>query len=1175
MQPVTDSYRKRLKQRESFREIDFSNDLTLRKKYRLFSTDTLKSTEPKKLKITQNSSHPVSSRTTEPVPSTSKQEDLFCSQKPRRTVSDSSKDIKAGAYVHVKGKRKAPPPPSTSSGQSSTAVTPRSTYGRRKKRPAPPPPIDTQVTNNSAQLSTTSLLDDKDIRAIIEGTRFNFDFDIATPGTSNVTTGNNNSHSMPKATTSTGSEMSAAKRLTEEQKQHLIESVVKATSPDKMKDDSESTPIPTPSSSMSNVPSFMMDENVLTMDKGAYKFCKPERQENDLGLDMLDGNERPNTPVSPLSPRPWYKRPANVHKDYSLIPFKRDIFLKTIDRRKNKGEKNKLEDDLPEVPYCRNSLLENGNKLNLFARLRENRSEMNSQNKQEKRRSGIGIPNISELDREAAEILGQNNPLKPVEELVSRQKEINRLDSVEDEHEQSPPRSAKDLISKFEAQTNNSLGKVTVNPIFSKEAGSSGNKSTTASPVMKVKHQKETGLDSKPTPTNVDSFFKSWKCPYCTLENPSWKIVCLACDKLKPCDSVQKYFGSGQGPVRPQDGTMNKKEDRNKNGVKDEWDRKREKVLKYFRPNASPKGSNTSLNENPILKSETTDKQTKSNLLTKSASETSMFGNCSSNPTRKSSSPNRGLGSPALGLRRLVLERTREKSIEKQKRREEAEKVDNGKVTQISIKYAVSEVKASPLTKVENEYAQIAPKYEQKPEPKEEISFSTDVLNAILANSAANTSSNVKVGTTQVNGKPVTDSLTSTNEDLKQSNRDDIQSWITQPVHLSSVTKTEGKEEFKPKPPEIINNSLTSKLSPSKDNSIHQTSQDHLEIKYKDTVFARKEVFVTNQAYIAPASSKESLVDDTKKIETYKKEDIEMMPNEAEKPINVRIPMKTTSAPIKPTDEASIPKKMLVNEHVAPDPLNDPLKYDESVQGSAEFRAKKRQLSNREELEREKARLREMIREMNAKALADKYPVLQKKVPPHSDQSTKELQPETSPQQPKLGAIKKFFGNKSEKVSSAVQTTGILKKTDNDEVMLPTPVIDLSSKDVKSLETTEDYANLPLQPSQLACANISSKKEEEKVEKAKLRRQFRSHKGLDSFKASLNFPVKSMNRTNTLVINKLLRSLETAIADGEFDQAANYAMELAKMKVALSVTRQKDRPLSGAMGGDLELENIM
>ncbi|XP_063703107.1 uncharacterized protein LOC134832843 isoform X2 [Culicoides brevitarsis] len=1086
VQPVTDSYRKRLKQRESFREIDLLNDLTLRKKYRLFSTDT----EPKKRSKNASS---------EADPSSSQ-------QKPRRTVSDSSKDFKAGAYVHVKGKRKAPPPPQPNSEQSSTQVTPKSTYGRRKKRPAPAPPTTPEQNNT---LSTTSLLDDKDIRAIIDGTRFNFD----APSTSLAEEKREQSQSMPKPSTSRELQVaSPSKKLTEEQKQHLIESVVKATTPEKMENDEE-TPVPTPSSSMNNVPSFLMDENVLTMNKNAYKFCKPEKfQENETNLEVVEEDDRP---ISPLSPRPWYKRPSNSHKDYSLIPFKRETFLKTIDRKKNK---NKLEDDLPEVPFCRNSLLENGNKLNFFAKLRDNRAEITTPGKQEKRRSGIGIPNISELDREAAEILGQKH-MKPLEEGVNRQ------NSTENEHEQSPPRSAKELISKFEAQTNNSLGKVTVNPVF--VGSSNGNTSANASPVMKTKHD-EKNKSLKQNASNFDSVFKSWKCPYCTLENPSWKIVCLACDKLKPCDSVQKYFGPGQGPIRPQDGSMNKND-----AKKDDWDKKREKVLKYFRPNASPKGSNTSLNESQSAKN---DEKSTGNALQKSASETSMFGNEPAARMRKSSSPNRGMGSPALGLRRLVLERTREKSIEKQKIKDET-----GKVTQISITYAINETKPSTSENKENEYAQIEQKIDEKVEknePQEEISFSTDVFNAV--------------------------------------------SMGMKSVEEPKMTKKVENETFEaPKPIEKqkINSSNQSNVV----RAPQQTSKDHLEIKYKDTVFARKEVFITNQAYVAPTASKESLNEEKLPDKPQKIKNFE----EKEKPMSNQVTTKPPPVPVLPSESTqkvtSVPEKKELPQKIEETP--------KQPSESSDFEAKKRQLSNREELEREKARLREMIREMNAKALTDKYPVLKKKaaladeilkksdekrddppkdeIKPKEEPKIEQKSVETPPQQQKLGAIKKFFGNK---VSSSVQTTGILKKTECDET-IPITVTEISAPEVD--DTKEDYVNMPPGSPTIARANISSKKEEEKVEKAKLRRQFRSHKGLESFKSSLNFPSKSMNRTNTLVINKLLRSLENAIADGEFDQAANYAMELAKMKVALSVTRQKDRPLSGAMGGDLELENII
>lgn len=89
--PETDTYKARLKQREKRREND--KNLTLRKKYNLFfNRDTLKPT----IQDEDNSkSLPLMTRKME-------EEKMH-----RRTASESSKLKKAGAYCHVKGKRKA------------------------------------------------------------------------------------------------------------------------------------------------------------------------------------------------------------------------------------------------------------------------------------------------------------------------------------------------------------------------------------------------------------------------------------------------------------------------------------------------------------------------------------------------------------------------------------------------------------------------------------------------------------------------------------------------------------------------------------------------------------------------------------------------------------------------------------------------------------------------------------------------------------------------------------------------------------------------------------------------------------------------------------------------------------------------------------------------------------
>lgn len=123
--PETDTYKARLKQREKRREND--KNLTLRKKYNLFfNRETLLKPVPTLPEEDNSKSLPLMTR---------KMEDSE-EKKHRRTASESSKVKRAGAYCHVKGKRKAPQPPGSvklQDGHSTTSL-------RRKKRLAPPPP---------------------------------------------------------------------------------------------------------------------------------------------------------------------------------------------------------------------------------------------------------------------------------------------------------------------------------------------------------------------------------------------------------------------------------------------------------------------------------------------------------------------------------------------------------------------------------------------------------------------------------------------------------------------------------------------------------------------------------------------------------------------------------------------------------------------------------------------------------------------------------------------------------------------------------------------------------------------------------------------------------------------------------------------------------------------------
>lgn len=138
--PETDTYKARLKQREKRREND--KNLTLRKKYNLFfNRDTLKPRQSQHEEEDNTKSLPLMTRKME-------EEKMH-----RRTASESSKVKRAGAYCHVKGKRRAPQPPSGGSraslsdgggggGQSTMSL-------KRKKRLAPPPPAATLITPES------------------------------------------------------------------------------------------------------------------------------------------------------------------------------------------------------------------------------------------------------------------------------------------------------------------------------------------------------------------------------------------------------------------------------------------------------------------------------------------------------------------------------------------------------------------------------------------------------------------------------------------------------------------------------------------------------------------------------------------------------------------------------------------------------------------------------------------------------------------------------------------------------------------------------------------------------------------------------------------------------------------------------------------------------------------
>ncbi|XP_055634528.1 uncharacterized protein LOC129774693 [Toxorhynchites rutilus septentrionalis] len=994
--PYTDSYKRRVRQRDRTRELDKKYELTLRKKYNIFSSlreNVL--THEKDLTLTRDNqksayvdlSLPNAAKAVSNKSCTSGKEESTV-KKHRRTVSDSSKDRKAGAYVHVKGKRRAPPPPPlildsnegypenhtidrTLTNSSYGTLSPGSTLSR-KKRPAPPPPLLPASPTLGEAISDTSLLEDKEIKAIIEGTPISVTPELT----------------MSLRTTPLPgiSEERTPGGLTEEQKQQLIDNIRKVQAP------LERDP-PTPTNNPSS-PFMLTNSDVMKLEENFINTNGTRSPIHDyLYVEAVTSSTKPGIPTSPISPRPWYKRPISGTKHQeSSLPFKKDIILKTIDKRKGK---NKEKEDLPEVGYCRNSLIDSGTtgssgsgaKFNLFAKMTEKSDDTKRREKDnEKRKSGIGIPNISELDREAAEIINKEHALKrendreiyfsAPEQLVKRTQSFAVKPT---ENTIDKPKSTKELISKFEANSSN-ITKFTVNASFvpKKEYFGVEQKAIKTPSTSSSTATKESTPPEEVTQTPGDkNLLGVWPCPYCTLENPNWRIICEACERIKPYDKLSILE---EPPLRPNHPLKKpipepkSPQQQHQQPNAGEWDKKTERVMKYFMPKTNPSVSNNSLSELEVPK--------------------------------KSFGQSKMLSSPKMGVKSLM-----------------------------------NRVSPDKLYSIKN----FNPNAE---------AYSTNKFD---------------------------------DEKLKE----------------NAVS-----------PARVVSESVVNKSG-------------YVHVNLDEVRNARIAKFSTN-------------------IEGYRNENSETQ--------------KSADQP----------------EHV--------------------------QDMDEESLEKEKERLREMIRAMNAKALADKYPVLQK--PPANSKSPlvqrkngfvsaipvsakspsplRTMSPKMVRKPPieehaaivaepyKLGAIKKSFIRKPEDIKPINTSTeskiinqeweGVPKEPKASTSVIPETVTELNES---KLVLTNDVHKLryeAMDESQFEALSVEQKESQlsnrQKETVRQISNQLRSVQGVENFRNTLKHTSISMNRTNTLAINKLLRNLENAIGDGAHDQAAKLAMDLAKMKVSLSVTRQ-------------------
>lgn len=156
------------------------------------------------------------------------------------------------------------------------------------------------------------------------------------------------------------------------------------------------------------------------------------------------------------------------------------------------------------------------------------------------------LPNISELDREASEIVKNKNLAQNPQQQIP---EFMKIKESRVTVEESPRRrSAKDLIAKFNAITGVSksgvfqkhLGKqISLDEARQRQEQLLENHKKRIADIDKKKEEKfplmksesASAVKAAPSP-KIER--KPWKCPKCHLENEYWRIICHSCSAIKP-----------------------------------------------------------------------------------------------------------------------------------------------------------------------------------------------------------------------------------------------------------------------------------------------------------------------------------------------------------------------------------------------------------------------------------------------------------------------------------------------------------------------------------------------------------------------------------------------------------------------------------------------------------------
>uniref|UniRef100_A0A182WHB4 RanBP-type and C3HC4-type zinc finger-containing protein 1 n=1 Tax=Anopheles minimus TaxID=112268 RepID=A0A182WHB4_9DIPT len=1157
--PYTDSYKRRCSERDRARELDRKYELTLRKKYRLFaSLRESPAREQRDATLTRDNQRTVYTDLSLPATSGTKSNasgtlengtadrQEFASageylkvgdpsnRRHRRTVSDSSKDRRAGAYVHVKGKRRAPPPPPLSLDRSDTGSSSTSTLTRsctpnyrtlspgstlsRKKRPAPAPPQSPTTPTLNEASSSTSLLEDREIKAIIEGRPLSLlAKERSTEPEPNII--------MPlpfirplSPLPNIAEERAPPGGLTEEQKQQLIDNIRKVQSQVATASKAPETP-PTPTNAEDPCDVMKMEEQFNRANGTRSPIHDYLYAEAIASAKTTPPQLQP--PTSPISPRPWYKRPiSGIRQQESSLPFKRDIILKTIDKRKAGSGKHTKEtgDDLPEVGYCRNSMLNQDagantnsspsssltggvSKFNLFSKITEKSDDTKRRERDaEKRRSAIGIPSISELDREAAEI-------------VHNEYRCNGIDtkgqSLEGQQSGDKQKSAKELISKFEATSVPVAGKVTVSSSFVARRDYFGVETSTPPPASSaslstnqpvvgntpgIEKPVTNGLESQGPPVVTNGLAKTgsdknllglWTCPYCTLENPNWRIICEACERIKPYDSKLSILE--EPPLRPNHPLKRPIPDAKKlqqatnpttSGVVqnggEELDKKTERVLKYFMPKplAAPATNGT---------------------LLVSGNGDDRASMVQRKPTYGQTKP---LASPKMGVKSLLNRPPHQDGSTGAMYRNfnaipETNKFDDEKLKESHSGGNVAPL-ASPEPTTEKEetvYGVLNKPYS----PKDRVNIE-EIRNARIARFGA-------IVEPELNHEPPVVPMAKEVISPKTKEQQDHEALEKEKERLREMIRAMNAKAMAEKYPVIQkppsnsgNNSSLKRDSPLLQRKNGLTSGIPISTKSLSPVAPRK--------MGSPLLARKSPAPFTIPEDGLRKEQAVVSPAPT---LDITPTSSPNTGAIRKT---SFPRRTSDGGDVKlPQPLESKIINQDSLRGT----------------------IPETVVEINQQ-------------PPPATCSTLVL----------TNDVQGMHYEPMDEQQFVRAAAGGQRHSQSSEMSsIPRP------------------SGVPLSPRlQDRHRKTLMEKQQQHDEKLKqLSVQLRSQQGVDRFRSTLLYSPNNISRTGTLALNKLLRNLEQAIGDGAHDRAAELAMDLAKMKVSLSVTRQSPtRPNSTTSG---------